>query len=388
MVKKYKCLYNHEMLINFTSQTPYQSYENEVEKEQIKGYVTELAGTQIDALMCCPTAWRLPIYYSKVNPVWQTWAPEHQDPNPVADWKYFDKVFHRIKSYMLRGDYEDPVQITLDTARERGIDFFISYRMNDFHYTYFNTNRISPTMDPMWQEHPEMRLCFGNGHYAINYLYEEVRNWYLDIIEELVNNYDLDGFELDFMRSPHYFPTEKVAKGMGLMTDFVKRVRDLLNRTGKQRGKQLKLSVRIPRSVTTCLAVGLDVPTWKRDALIDMINVSSHFCISQEIAVEEFKKLPGSAEVYGEMHFITYQSNGELYGNINRRTTREIYETTAAAFLERGADGISLFNFAYVRDHHFSEARRRLSMDMEPPFAVLEHIVDLEYLKARPKHYV
>ena len=56
-----KIAYNHEMLICFTSQTPYQSYETEVGKEQFRGYVRELAGTGVDILMCCPTAWRLPL---------------------------------------------------------------------------------------------------------------------------------------------------------------------------------------------------------------------------------------------------------------------------------------------------------------------------------------
>lgn len=386
-VRRLKCLYNHEMLINFTTQTPCQSYAEEVGKEQFRSYVEELAGTQVDALMCCPTAWRLPTYYSKVNPVWQTWAREHRDPNPVADWKYFDKVFHRVKNYMLRDDYEDPVQLTLDTSREIGVDFFLSYRMNDHHASYFNDKRISPTMDPFWIGHPEMRLHTGNGHYGLNYLREEVRGWYFAVVEELVNDYDLDGFELDFMRSPHFFPAEKTEEGAVLMTAFVKRIRQLLERTGKQRGKHLKLAVRVPWTVARCLNVGLDVPAWKSEGLVDMINVSPYFCTSPELEVETFEELPGSADIYGEMHFVTYNGGGGLLCNSNRRTTREIYETTAASLLERGADGISLFNFSYVRDHHFSEARRRPYMNPEPPFDALKHIVDLEYLKTGSMHY-
>ena len=54
----YRCLYNHEMLILFTSQTPYQTYREPVHDDQVRGCVAELAGTGVDALMCCPTAWR------------------------------------------------------------------------------------------------------------------------------------------------------------------------------------------------------------------------------------------------------------------------------------------------------------------------------------------
>ena len=87
-----KLAYNHELLIGFTTQTPYQSYETEVTPEQFRGYVRELSGTGIDILMCCPTAWRLPVYRSEVNRVWQTWGPNHKDPNVAADWKYFDRA--------------------------------------------------------------------------------------------------------------------------------------------------------------------------------------------------------------------------------------------------------------------------------------------------------
>ena len=54
--REYKCLYNLEMLIPFSSQTPYQTYRENVKDAQIIGYVKELADTQVDALMCCPTA--------------------------------------------------------------------------------------------------------------------------------------------------------------------------------------------------------------------------------------------------------------------------------------------------------------------------------------------
>lgn len=386
MSKQYKCLYNHEMLINFTSQTPYQSYNDEVGKKQFEGYVKELAGTQVDALICCPTAWRLPTYYSEINPVWQTWAKKHKDPNPVADWKYFDKTFHRVKEYMLRDDYEDAVQLTLEKSREIGVDFFFSYRMNDLHYSYFVDKRISPTMDPLWRNHPEMRFSTENDHYGMNYICREVRDWYFAVIEELVENYDIDGFELDFMRWPVLFPKEKLNEGTMHITRFVQKVRDMLNKVGRARGKLLKLMARVPPSLGKCLSAGLDIPAWQSEELLDMINVSSFYRISPEIQIEEFKKISKAANVYAELHFVTYPGKSDF--NINRITSPEIYKTMAASFLGRGADGISLFNFAYVRDHHFNEARRRPYMNVEPPFEVLRNIVDKDQQKARAIHYV
>ena len=172
------------------------------------------------------------------------------------------------------------------------------------------------------------------------------------------------------------------------MTAFVRQVRKLLHKTAAKRGKRLKLSVRVPWSVEKCLEIGLDVKAWKNEELIDMINISSYYCTSPELQIEAIKALPGSADIYGEVHFVTYQGSGELASNVNRRTTPEIYKTMAASYLERGADGISLFNFAYVRDHHFYEARRRKYMNFEPPLDILKNITELNNLNHQDIHYI
>ncbi len=370
-----KIAYNHEMLICFTSQTPYQSYETEVGKEQFRGYVRELAGTGVDILMCCPTAWRLPLYYSEVNRVWQTWGRTHRDPNAVSDWKYFDKVFHRVREYMLSPDYEDPVEITLAEARKHGISPFISWRMNDLHQTHYNETRVPPVMDDLWIDHPEMRLSAGN----MNYMISEVRQWYFDILQELVSRYDIDGLELDFMRYPLYFEPAETEKGIPVMTEFVRRIRKMTDAKG------IKLAVRVPASPKKAVGAGLDVADWKAQGLIDLITVSTYYKISPEQNIEEYRDLPGKAEVFGELHFITFSGVGT---EVARFTTREIYETLGASLLERGADGLSFFNFAYVRDHHFSEARQRRYMDREPDFSIFADLKNAGHLKKMPLHAV
>ena len=71
-----------------------------------------------------------------------------------------------------------------------------------------------------------------------------------------------------------------------------------------------------------------------------------------------------------------------------RFTTKEIYETLGSSLLERGADGLSFFNFAYVRDHHFSEARQRRYMDREPDFSIFADLKNARHLKQMPLHAV
>lgn len=371
-----KIAYNHEMLICFTSQSPYQTYDEEVKQEQFSGYIRELANTGVDILMCCPSAWRLPLYHSEVNDVWQTRGKTLKDPNAVADWKYFDKVFHRVREYMLSPDYKDPVEITLDEARKNAISPYLSWRMNDRHYVYYNNeDRVPPVMDKLWINHPEMRLKAG----SMNFMFPEVREWTFNILQELVTNYDTDGLELDFMRSNLYFEAEDVKDGTVLMTDLVRRIRKMTDEA------KIRLAVRVPANPEAALAAGLDVPAWKKEGLIDLITVSTHFMISPEQDVEGYKALEGEAEILGELHFITFPGVGT---EVFRFTTKEIYETLGASLLERGADGLSFFNFAYVRDHHFSEARQRRYMDREPDFTIFADLKNAEHVKNMPLHAV
>ncbi len=384
-----KCLYNHEMLINFTTQTPYQSYERPVAEAQFTGYIEELADTDVDAVACCPTAWRLPVYRSQVNPVWETRGREWVEPLPEADWKYFDKVFARVRRWMLADDYRDAVAITLEATRKIGREFLLSYRMNDNHYTHYNGERVPPTLDPLWCDHPEWRIPAMNGvRSAMNYLEEGVRDWYYRILEELIEMYDADGLELDFMRAPDLFPPGKTAEGTPVLTEFVGSIRAMLDRFGKERGRHLKLGVRIPWTPERALAAGFDLVRWQNAGWLDFINVSTHFRTTAEADMRGFRRALPGAHLLGELHFCSGAAHGPVSGiGGTRKTTREIYRTTAGSYLEQGADGVSLFNFCYVRDHHFNDPRLRCYITPEPPFDVLKGITDRAFLAGQPRHY-
>ena len=388
MKSSYRCLYNHEMLINFTTQTPYQTYDEPVKREQFIGYVEELKDTQVDVLMCCPLAWRLPIYHSKVNPVWQTWGKEWKAPLPEADWKYFDKVFERVRRYMLSADYEDPVQLTIDAARKIGRDVFISYRMNDNHYTHFNGARDVATMDPLWRENPQWRIPdMGSVRAVMNYHVPEVRDWYHAILQELIENYDVDGLELDFMRGHVYFPDDAIEAGIPVMTEFVQKIRAMLDAQGSARGKRLKLCVRVPWKLAHCRLRGLDVQGWHKKALVDMINVSPSNRITAETNVRSYREAMPDATLFGEVHFYWGLAKAPYGLGGARLSTREIYETAAHSFWEQGADGISIFNFAYCRDHTYNDPRLHFFNHPEPDFAILKTICDRAYLAKKPRHY-
>lgn len=390
----YKCLYNLELLIIATGKTTFQDYDEPIESETPAKYVYQLKDTDVDAVMLCPTAWKLPLWDSKVIPHWKEEAPRIQQPYFTADLKYHEKAYFRLKDYMMKGN--DPVGVAVAAAKECGIAPFISYRMNDHHYLSQEDAFVHPKF---WRENPhlwlkatdkaenDVALCDGERYF--DYYHEEVREHYYSLLEELVSLYDVAGVELDFMRSPTYFDSAHLEEGRGIMTEFVRKIRRMLDTWGKKRGKHLKLCVRVPYTTKWCHGVGLDVERWDHEKLIDMVNVSTYFICSPKVDVAGYKAWVQNAPLYGEMHFIVDKTklyNGFM-NNCTRKTTKEMYRALAATYLDQGMDGVSFFNTDYARHHFFNEPRRLHLKDGQPPLEDFNGIASLEHLSGLDKHY-
>lgn len=360
----YRCLFNHELLI--------VSHASPNNREYVESFIRKLAPTDVDAVMCCPTLWRTNFFPSEIDPTWKKYQPG-QPPSKFRSWD-------RAMTYLHQGG--DPVAETLAACREVEKAFFISYRMNDRHYV---TDLEWPCHNDFWRDHPEYWLGDpgaspprkpGDKVRLHNYLLPQVRDYYFAILEELSAKYDVDGVELDFQRYPQFFPSAEVAAGTAVMTDFVRRIRSMLNRFGKERNRALHLCVRIPETLEKCRAAGLDVAEWDALGLIDMINISSYYIHTLELGIEEFAAQTRRARIYGEMNYVTWQ-NSKVDKFARRYTTIEAYRGSALNLIARGVDGLSLFNYDYV------PSKMRLPMAQG-----LVGITDPEFLRGVSKAYV
>ena len=83
----------------------------------------------------------------------------------------------------------------------------------------------------------------------MDYSHEGVRAHRLAIFTELAENYDIDGLELDFMRSCRYFASDEAEAKQDVLTKFVGQIRAMLDRVAQQRGREkFILGVRMPPS--------------------------------------------------------------------------------------------------------------------------------------------
>lgn len=377
---RYRVLFNHDGTCVFSTETPYQRTEDPVGLAQVYGYVDEVADAGCDALLLSPY-WgqTIPLWDSERVPLWRGAGRTMACPDTFQG-----RVIRRIRDFLLAGN--DFVGLTRQRCQERGLGFFLTWRMFDVHglehpedpwtNDFYRANpqfRIGETLDPRW-----------NGEISLDFSHPEVRAYQLGLIREFVERYPVDGLELDFMRNPCLFgraiPYERRAAAL---REFLVEVRALLDAAGPDR----PLGVRVLQRWDLTLELGLDLESWVREGLVDLVNVSSFYetSVDNDLAVYR-TRLPG-ARIYGELTQCGSVVRAvELGLELCRKCTPEILRSTAQAFLAQGADGLSLFNFVYYRDYSFGALNK--PDKFEPPFAALRGLADRAQLAGEPKHYV
>jgi len=376
MGKQYRCLYNLDMGMIPSHIVPVDG--EEITREGVEYYVKEVANTDVDAYMACPTYLRLPLWRSSIEPHWRDIAPEETEP--VLPRNFIETTYYRIRRYILKGG--DPVGDIVNACKKYGIAAFFSYRMNDIHHTYDPGNK---NLDAFWREHPELYIGEGWAYaeqFQQDYMRDEVREHYFRLLEELTEMYDIDGLELDFMRGGRYFKAAEVSQGMAVMTEFVRRVRNMLDRYGRERGKTMSLCVRVPHCLEWARGMGLDVEGWAGQGLVDMINVTSPntFTTSVFTGIKTYKEAAANALIYGELY--PFINHNERITTINELTT------AAHHLLSEGADGISFFNYPAHHKRYLAPTSllpQAFHNELRP--SDLRSITDREALADLPRHY-
>jgi hypothetical protein len=333
-----------------------------------------IAGTEVTTVVCAPMGWRFNNFPSEVD---RTWREPDAFPRDLAAFP----TWRRLVDNLAAGG--DPLRDALATARRMGKRFVVSFRMNDSHYVYLER---FPMHNNFWRAHPEFRLGPSNGKSqslsestaVLNYLRPEVRGFYFAVLEELCTKYDVDGVELDFQRAPRFFRDREMEQGRVVMTEHVGRIRAMLDRIGRQRGRALELCVRVLPTMAENLGAGMDVMAWEAAGWLDGLVVSSGYIHTADTGIEEFASPSRKARVYGELNYVHFQASGTGHdANDRRYLTPETYRAATLSYLERGAAGVSFFNTYCVPPAEL----KQLASDL------LVNIRDLEVLRRSDKNY-
>lgn len=271
----------------------------------------------------------------------------------------------------------DPIKLRLLEAHRLGMDFWLQLRMNDWHHFNESGEDFRLISGRFYSAHPEYRIgadgargwpesLAKNLKLFQDFSHAEVRQHRLAVAEEACQRYEVDGWEYDFMRCPGFFKYGEERQNAHLITDLIRRTRAMLDQIGEKRGRYLGLSVRVPNTIAGSLKLGLEVPTWIAEGIVDIVVPSAFFAADTgEDATEWVKLAAGSLVRINPAIEEAFSSDntegmGVPYFQVKRPVmkplTVEMIRAIAARHLANGADGLYVFNWpntgvSYGYDH-------------------------------------
>jgi hypothetical protein len=313
---------------------------DEMTLEGLRAWVDQYAGTKVTHLFLCPNAMKAS-YRSKVrDAIWEIEGRRIPEGNEIAR-RWVDNA------RLLDEHGLDAYAVWIARCREKQISPWLSMRMNDVHDV---DDPISYIHSSFWVKHPEYwRVPGSTGSWvdrALDYGIPEVREHHMAFVRELLERYDPDGLELDWMRFGYHFKPGREKEGAEILTGFMREVRALTKEWSSKRGHSIKLGARVPAHPDAAVGLGMDGVAWAREGLIDMLVPTPFWATADfDVPIELWRERIGGAAgkiVLAAGTEVLLRAYPGAESITNDLTSVRGF---AAASLHRGADQIYLFNY-------------------------------------------
>ncbi|MBQ8248696.1 MAG: hypothetical protein IJY93_02270 [Clostridia bacterium] len=328
--------------------------------EEIKDFPKEFAGTHVTDYFINIASETVTYPSEKHTDILEKYYRKEENGMPVD---YSEDMNGKAAKYVFEELGVDHNQLLIEGFREVGINPWISFRMNDFHDKNLPT---SFGFSDFYYEHPEYRRVKFHPEFMVNcgdnsfdYYYDEVREFYLGIIDEGLDRYDAYGIELDFQREIEVFGFGRHYVGIEIMNDFMRKVDALTHKYEEKYGHQIKVAVRVAPDIQTNFDFGHDVMQWVREGIVDMVIPTGRYESSDmEMPIKLWSNLlkPYNVELTAgaEQGIRPHYAHRNVWRNI------ETYAAFCANAYEQGADKVYFYNYFRRRaDQRF---------DREAPF--------------------
>jgi hypothetical protein len=186
----------------------------------------------------------------------------------------------------------NPTQVALEHVHGMGLKFDAMFRMSIIGHIPPNDR----DQEGLIARRPELKMLAKDGTALekASYAFPEVQDFMLSLIREVVENFDIDGVDLGWVRGPGYVGYEKpfvddfiAEHGVDprtlddndiraqrlrarYLTDFMRRTRQLLQELSEKRGRKIELSAWVYMAQNSFF-YGLDVETWLTEELLDSV---------------------------------------------------------------------------------------------------------------------
>lgn len=334
-----------------------------------------LVGTHVDTISWSVLGGQFdaPVYDSRVQPIY---GDAHGGPP-----SYWSAATGNVKALIKTG--RCPLQIVIDFAHDNGMEAWASVRMNDVHDSFIKGGITT------WKyQHPQLLVdTKGVLHNLELYVtsqdfsHEEVRQRKLEIIQEICERYDIDGFELDYIRHPVFF--SRTMRGepvrqqeVEIMTSFMRRIRQITDDTATHRGRSLLIATRVPDSFELAKNVGLDLKAWLQEDLVDILIAGGGYA-PFTLPLKEFTQAAHQYKV--PVHPCINLGTAQ---NVSKGAFLECVRALAVNWYEAGADGIYTWNLG--SSFEFKTGKDLIST-RQSYYACLNEIGDPQMLKGKDK---
>jgi len=353
-VKQYRFIYNRDGCAS------YGKFDGDAEK-WVEHEFSRLEGSAVDLVAWCFDGGNTAEYDSDIlkNPGDADLEDGYDLPDRDLNQTSFRRAYDALKKMIKEGN--DPPNVIIKAARDRGMDIFVSYRMNDTHDskgTFKNPKLPNPEFADFKREHPEWligdmtyKTKYGNyfihrGWSGLNFAVPEVRELKLAVIKEYFDKYDFDGIELDLTTQTPYFRPSYGYRNQYLMSDFLRSVRRALDRRGDERGRPIVVAAHVFESPIENELYGFDIKNWVQEGLIDMLTIGRG---NQQMDLEAF-------------HQIVDGSHVRIYPCVYRPDEGyDVARGWASVYWQQGVDGLYSFNWGYTDPPGQAETIRDIS---------------------------
>ncbi|NKB65425.1 MAG: hypothetical protein GKR89_00045 [Candidatus Latescibacteria bacterium] len=241
-------------------------YEPPIQRAELEAGVDELAGTPVEALMLMLGDVRSLLYASKAGESWG----QHVERWPHIIWRRAQQNFAQL----IEAGH-DPLQVLCDRAHAKGMKLYAQLLVQQG-----PRERMLKSWEQEGADAEAWRLDLQPweigakggveadwpGYRCPDFMRDEVRAGTLAVVEEVLRDYPVDGFELQMAYTPYLFHPDEVEEGRAVMNEWIGQV----HRAVRQRPDR-ELVVTVPAALGGCRAVGLDPLGWIEGGLVDAL---------------------------------------------------------------------------------------------------------------------
>ena len=248
---------------------------------------------------------------------------------------YFLSFLYCGRELMKRGI--DVFQIATRYVHEVGKRVFLSVRMNDAHYAE------NPAINSSFSFQSNCAHTLNRAGQFFDFSQTAVQNYYYAYIEELVNTYHADGIELDWLRYPTALP-EDLRGDLSILTNYMKRLRQMIRR----HNPSAAIAVRVLAEEQQNLEFGLDAAGWVAEGLVDQLTVENSYVPANfEIPVAAWRESIAKKSAQPKPYCLLCGTDWAVacVKDYNIPMNPALVRGFVQECLDRGTDGIYLFNF-------------------------------------------